>query len=304
MSGHETSTEDAGALKLSLGVYVLSFVLKLGVYFATGVVAILAEALHTLSDVFVAGFLLAALWVSKADSDEDHPFGHGRAQYVGALVAATLFISFTAFELFREALPRLFTHHEAEHKNLGLAIGVLVLSMGLAAIPLVVLLKKKPSGASAKAQLLELVNDQLGLAAALVATIAVMYGHPIADPLAALFVAVIIAANGVGLFRENASYLLGRSPEPEVMRRFEEAVRSVPGVNGMHGLRAQLIGPEHVHGEVHVEVSEGLTVAEGHRIAFEVRQAVRKAVPGSDCVVHVDTHPPGDAARMGEVNEA
>jgi ferrous-iron efflux pump FieF len=280
------------ALRLTVALYALQFALKLGVWLVTGVMALLAEALHTLSDVFVAAFLLAALVISRKESDDEHPYGHGRAQWVGALVAATLFISFTSFELLREAIPALVAHHEAEHKNLGLAIAVLVVSMGIAAVPLFVLLARKKRGATAKAQLMELVNDQLGLLAALVATIFVAYGFPIADPLAALFVALIIAVNGAGLFRENASSLLGESPGPEVMASFEAAARAVAGVNAIHGLRAERIGPEHVHGEIHVEVDEALPVKEGHAIAFRVRKAIREAVPGADCVVHVDTGPP------------
>src|SRR5208337_2431185 len=96
--------QELRALKLTLGLYVVIFALKLGVYFATGVIALLAEALHTLSDIFVAGFLIVALIWSQKEADEIHMFGYGRAQNVAALVAATLFISFTSFKLCEEAI--------------------------------------------------------------------------------------------------------------------------------------------------------------------------------------------------------
>lgn len=288
------------ALRVTVALYGLQFALKLGVFLITGVMALLAEALHTLSDIFVAGFLLASLVISSRESDEEHPYGHGRAQWVGALVAATLFISFTSFELLRESVPVLISHHETKHQNLGLAMGVIVVSMVIAAVPLVMLLAKKKRGASAKAQLIELVNDQVGLGAALIATIFVAFGFPIADPLAALFVALLIGANGIGLFRENASPLLGESPGPDVMAKVRASALAVPGVLGLHALRAQRMGPEQVHGELHIEVDGAQPVEAGHRIALVVRQALRDLDPGSDWVVHVDVGPP----PVGETNAA
>ena len=105
--------EDIRGLQLTLGIYIVIFAMKLAVYFMSGVIALLAEALHTLSDIFVSGFLLVAAIYSRKEADQTHMFGYGRAQNVAALVAATLFISFTSFELYREAIPRLFRAEEA-----------------------------------------------------------------------------------------------------------------------------------------------------------------------------------------------
>ena len=68
--------------------------MKLAGYFITGVMALMAEALHTLSDIFVSGFLLVAAYYSRKAADQVHMFGYGRAQNVAALTAAILFISF------------------------------------------------------------------------------------------------------------------------------------------------------------------------------------------------------------------
>jgi cation diffusion facilitator family transporter len=287
------------ALKLSVALYVVVFAMKLGVYFYTGVMALLAEGLHTLSDIFVSGFLLVAAHWSRKSPDEIHMFGYGRAQYVGAIVAATLFISFTSFELYREALPRLFEHHEATHNNLPAAIGVLALSMLVAAVPLLSLLRQKKRGAAAKAQTMELINDQLGLVAALVGTVLVLFGYPIADPIAAVVVATIIGVNGAGLFWENLSYLVGRSPGKEVMDKIEATVRSVDGVLGVHRFRAQLIGPETVHAELHINVKSGLTVEQADQIGKVVTQRVRDVTPCKELALHIDPEwkPPAQAPK-------
>ena len=74
------ASQELRALKLSLGVYVFVFALKLVVYLVTGVMALLAETLHTLSDIFVSGFLLVATIWSRKEADEVHMFGYGRAR--------------------------------------------------------------------------------------------------------------------------------------------------------------------------------------------------------------------------------
>jgi cation diffusion facilitator family transporter len=268
---------DLRGLKQSLAVYVVIFGLKLAVWSASGAIALLAEALHTLSDIFISGFLLAAAILAGKDPDATHRFGHGRAQNVAALVAATLFISFTSLKLYEEAIPRLFRHHEVAHRNLPLVVGVLALSMVIAAWPLVGMLRHRTRGAAAKAMLMELVNDELGLLAALVGTLFVMAGHPVADPIAARVVATIIA-----------SYLLGRSPEPAYLREIEETACAVPGVLGVENLRAEFIGPDTVHAGMHLLVDPDITVRDADRIAELVRERVSPCGGKGHCFIHVE----------------
>lgn len=288
------------ALKLSVILYVVVVVIKLAAWLGTGSMALLAEGLHTLSDIFVSGFLLVAATWSRKKPDEKHQFGYGRAQYVGALVAAVLFVSFTSFELYKESIPRLFAHDAPPVKSVPVVIGVILLSMVIALAPLLALLRQKSRGAAAKAQLLELVNDQLGLIAALIGTIVVALGYPIGDPLSAVVVATIIAVAGVGLFRENLSYLVGRSPGAEYLQNAEKLALNVHGVLGVHALRGQMIGPDSVHLEVHVEVEPELSVFRANVIAHEVVVAIDALTPNDDVIsVHVDPHGIHERAREG-----
>ncbi|OGO10371.1 MAG: hypothetical protein A2Z66_15160, partial [Chloroflexi bacterium RBG_13_66_10] len=281
-------SEDLRSLKIALGAYVLVFALKLAVYYMSGVLALMAEAFHTLSDILVTSFLLLAAYYSRKAADQVHMFGYGRAQNVAALVAATLFISFTSYKLYEEAIPRLFEPSGEGYQNLGLVLGVLGLSMIIAAVPLVSLSRQKSRGPAARAQFLESINDEFGLIAALVGTLFILWGQPIADPIASILVATIIAYNGVKLFLENSSFLLGRSPGPEYLGRLESLARSVPGVVGAHDIRAEYIGPETVHAGMHVEVQPGITIEEAERIRKEVDEKVHQEVSPGYCVIQVE----------------
>jgi len=282
---------DIKGIRMTLVIYVAIFGMKLAVYFMSGVLAMLAEALHTLSDIFVSGFLLVAMLYSRKKADELHMFGYGRAQNVAALVAATLFISFTAYKLYEEAVPRLFQAEKVAYENLSWVLGVIIVSMVIAAAPLVQLFRNKERGAAAKAQMLELVNDELGLLAALFGTLGIIWGYPLADPLATILVATLITVNAIGLFRENLSFLLGRSPGSEFLAKVKSLALSVPGVLGVHDLRAEYIGPDTVHAGMHIEVQRGLPIEQANSIAEEVLQRLHDDADSGYCVIHVDPSP-------------
>ena len=281
-------TAELRSLKMTLVLYLVIFAMKLAVYLVSGVMALFAEALHTLADIFVSGFLLIATLYSRRRADSEHMFGHGRAQNVAALVAATLFISFTSFELYKEAIPRLFRVEEKAYQNLNLVLIVLGISILLAAVPLIRLSLQKGRGAAAKAQFIELINDELGLLAALVGTLFIQSGLTIADPIAAIIVATIITINAVGLFRENLSYLIGRAPHTELLDQVRSTVLTVPGILGVHKVRGEYVGPDHLLVELHVTVRRGMLVEEADALSETVLAKVYQVIKTGYCVVHVD----------------
>lgn len=279
------------ALRLAVLLYLVVFAIKLAAYLITDVMALFAEAMHTIGDIFVSGFLLIALMWSRREPDETHMFGYGRTQSAAVLVAATLFISFTALRLYEEAIPRLFRSEEASYDNVGVAFAVLGISMLLAAFPLISLVRNPNRGPAAKAQMWELVNDQLGLIAALAGTSLALAGFARADPLAAIVIATIISWKAISLLRENMSLLIGRSPSRDVLASVEQVTLTTPGVIGLHDLRAELLGPDAVHLGMHIEVAPGTPIEEADAIAKAVRIAVHDKVAGAFCVIHVDPAP-------------
>jgi len=274
------------SLYLTVGLYSVIVIIKLVAYFSTHVLALLAESFHTLSDLFISGFLLVAILWSRRGADKEHQFGHGRAQNVAALLAATLFLSFTSFKLYEEAIPKLFHPATTPHENLPIAIGVLVASMLIAAAPLVSLVRQKSLGAAARAQMIELVNDELGVLSALVGTIFISIGYPLADPIATIIVATIIAANAIGVFRDNLGLVLGKSPGKEYLDKVQQIALSTDGVLGVVGPWAEYIGPDSIHVDLQVKVASGISIDAANAIARTVRQRVQAEMNCLYCSVH------------------
>ena len=276
------------SLYLTVALYSVIFIIKLIAYFSTHVMTLLAESFHTMSDLFISGFLLVALMWSRKAADKEHMFGHGRAQNVAALLAATLFLSFTSYKLYEEAIPKLFNPVSLTHKNLPVAIGVLVVSMLIAATPLVNLIRQKNLGAAAKAQMIELINDELGLLAALIGTLFIAWGYPLADPFATIIVATIIAINAIGVFRDNLGLVLGKSPPPEYIEQIRLITISTPGVSDIVGPWAEYIGPDSIHVDIQIKVASGITVDVANSIARKVRERVQSEVNCLYCSVHAE----------------
>jgi cation diffusion facilitator family transporter len=258
-------------------------------YYLTNVLVLRAEALHTLSDVLISSFLLLAVYWSKKPADEYHMFGHGRAQNIAALVAATIFISFMSLETFREAIPKLFQATGFNNiQNINLAYIVPAIGMIVVAVPLIDILRMETRGVSLKTQMVALVKDEVSKISAIIGIFLTSQGYGWADPLASMFVGIVIALGGAILFKDNFHYLVGRAPNREFMEKVESIALSVNGVLGVHDVRAEYVGPDVVHTGFHIEVAKGTTVEEADRISEEVKRDVSRETGCKYCVIHID----------------
>jgi cation diffusion facilitator family transporter len=282
---HPPSDQEIRSQYTAVVFYAIIMMIKLVAYFSTHVMALLAESFHSLSDLLISGFLLLALLWSRRGADRAHMFGHGRAQNVAALLAATLFISFTSYKLYEEAIPKLLHPGPVVQENLTIAIGVLVASMVLAAVPLVSMSRLKGLGAAVKAQRVELINDELGVLSALVGTIVISLGYPLADPIATMVIATIIAANAIKMFRDNLGLVIGQSPSTEYIEKVRQIALSTQGVLGIEGFWAEYIGPDAYHIDLQVRVAPGITIEQASEIAQNVRDAIMSGVDCQFCIV-------------------
>jgi len=201
MIKHATETR---GIKIALTSYLILAIMQLATYYLTNILVLLAQALEMLSDVLISTFLLLSAFWSRKPADEFHMFGHGRAPNVAALVSATILISFMSLETFREAIPKFFQGPDAgEFQNTSLALIVILVGMFMVAIPIIDISRVKTRSASAKAQLVALLKDEVSYVAAIMAVLLVAQGYDLADPLASLFVATVIALGGLYLFKDN-----------------------------------------------------------------------------------------------------
>ncbi|MEM2110821.1 MAG: cation diffusion facilitator family transporter [Candidatus Bathyarchaeia archaeon] len=284
----ERATEIWG-IKIALISYSVLVILQLVTFSLTNILVLLALSLEMLSDVLISTFLLLSVFWSKKPADEIHMFGYRRTQNVAALVAAVISISFMSLETFREAISEFYQAPKpVELQKANLTLIVIMVGMFVVAIPITYILQAKAKGASIKAQLIALIRDEVSYVAALIAVILVGKGFNLANPLASMFIAVIIAVSGLYLFKDNVYYLIGKAPPEEVIRKIELTAKSVKGVLGVHDLKAEYVGPNVFHAGFRIEVASSMSIEEADRIAHDVEKRVTLETGCIHCIIHVD----------------
>lgn len=247
----------------------------------------LAGAFDTLSDILISAFLLVSISWSRKPADEFHMFGHGRIQNVASLITATIFIFFISLETFRAAVLKIFQTEVGEFQNINLALIVTIIAIVVYAIPLVDILRTEGKGSAVKAQLYALIEMEVAFIVSFFSIILVARGYKLVDPIASLFIGMIIAFTGIKLLKDNAQYLIGKAPTKEFLDKIAVITKSVKGVLSIYDLKAEYVGPDIVHVGMQVKINKGKTVEESNQIIKEIRDKVHKDIKYGYCFIEI-----------------
>mgnify|MGYP006368113589 FL=1 len=285
-----------GAARLSLVVALLVLGLKAFAYLLTGSVALLSDALESLVNVAAALAALLALRVARKPPDQNHPFGHTKAEYVSAVLEGVLVV-LAALWIAREALPRLL--HPVPLEGLGLGLGVSLLASLLNGLLAYHLLKegRRHRSPALTADGYHVLSDVLtSLGVVLGVGLAGLTGLWVLDPLLALAAAglppLLGSRRGLGL---GAWRVPARLPPEEVerIRAFlQERIRG--RALEVHDLKTRRAGPRSFL-EFHLVVRGDTPVEEAHRLCDELERALAQAFPGLQATIHVE--PEGERKR-------
>lgn len=261
---------------------------KFGAGLLSGSHAILADGLHSASDLLTDVAVLWGLRVSGRPADEDHHFGHLRATTLAALFIGVMLLVAAAWI----AVQALLTLRE----RLGIVEPLVPLAWALASVFLKEWLFRitwavgsRVRDPSIQANAWHHRTDAFTSVAAALGLAGVMAGGPewsFLDHVTALGLSVYLGYVAVGIVRQSASELMDRAPDSGTMSSIREMVAATPGVRGFHAVRARHLGGR-VSMDVHILVDPDLTVRQGHDIATEVERRIRAMSFG---VVHVVVH--------------
>ncbi len=294
----ELFSQGIRGIRIALFGYSGLFVLQVSAYLFTNILVLLAGALDTLSDVLISAFLLLALHYASRPTDPTHMFGQARAQNVAAFAVAVVFIVFVSYEMFRQAVPRLFQPEQVTMQNIPIGIAVTLIAIGVTLVPLIDIVRFGYGEPAVQAQLVALIEMLIAYIASLIALLLVGYGYLIADPIATMVVAAFIALSGVYLIRENVPYLIGKSPPDETIQQIRELAVSIEGVKGIHDLVAEYVGPNILHIGLHIEVPKGTVIEVADQIAEVVKQRIESEIGCRLCVIYVDPWCPHDVCGI------
>ena len=264
----------------------LLVILKLGVGLLTGSLGLISSGIESSGDVVAAALTFFAVGLGGRPADFDHPYGHRRAENLGALGEAALLLGGGVL-VSVEAITRLVNSanapviHWYEFAVIGVALLVELTRMSVALLG-----ARRYESAALRANALHFAGDIAGSLAVLAGLLAVRAGVHDGDSLAALLVAAIIFAAAIRLIVNNTNALMDHVPA-QTRTTAERAIAGLGEDIELDRLRLRESAGRYF-ADVVVSVPPGQAVVEGHRAADLVENALEQALPGSDVVVHVE----------------
>ena len=269
---------------------------------ATGLsdsLTIFSETLNSLADVVSALVILLCVRWAWMRPDKGHPFGHRRAEPVAGLVVA-IFTGILGFEVCKTAVVNLWTGELPERIGM-YPIAALCITAVLKAW-LAAFFRRRGTllnSPALRATAVDCRNDVLVSLQGLVAVVVAELRLPMVDTLAAVLVGGYILYSGHRIGMENLDYLLGRSPDQELLDRIRSAAAEVDHVQEVGDIKGHYVGT-FVHVELTARVDGTLSTSESHEVCEAVRAAVETIRTVDRAFVHISPLPPGSMAATTE----
>ena len=289
-----------GVLASLVGIVcnLLLFGGKLAVGLVLHSVSVMADAFNNLSDAAssVIGFI--GVKMAEKPADEEHPFGHGRIEYIAALIVSFLVIE-VGFTFFKNAIAKIRTPEELSF-NL-ISMGILLASV---AVKLWLSFFNKKLGKRINSTVMQATaTDALGDVVTTLATmgsILFFYFTKInIDGYVGLAVSLLVMWAGVGIAKDTLEPLIGQSVDPKLYREISEFVESYDGILGSHDLIVHNYGPTKSLASIHAEVPNNVDIETSHEIIDRIERDAAKKL-GIILVIHMDPVETADA-QVAEV---
>ena len=249
-------------------------------------ISVMADAFNNLSDAAssIVGFV--GVKMAQKPADEDHPFGHGRIEYIAAFVVAFLVIQ-VGFSLFKTSAGKIL--HPEELVFYRVSVMILLLSV---AVKLWMAVFNRRLGKRIQSKvMLATAADSLGDVCATSATIfsLLVFGiwHVNLDGIVGLVVSVLVMVAGINIAKDTLAPLIGEATDPKVYHQIKDFVEQYEGIVGSHDLIVHNYGPGRSMASIHAEVPNDVDIEVSHEIVDQIERDAARAL-GIFLVIHMD----------------
>ncbi|MEE0980316.1 MAG: cation diffusion facilitator family transporter [Acutalibacteraceae bacterium] len=253
---------------------VILFLAKFLVGTVTNSIAITADAVNNLSDAGSCAVTVFGFKMSSKPADEDHPFGHGRIEYITAMVVSFI-VLFMGFELLTQSIDKI---RNPEDVTFNL-VGAIIIAVSIFGKLWLALFNRKLGKKINSPAMTAVVADSLSdIAATSVTLIALVLSNFFPslhiDGWLGIIVAGFVLKAGYGIFKETLNSLIGEPPTKETVEKLEAKILSYEHVTGIHDLILHNYGPDKFFGSVHVEMPSDFDVLYSHDIIDNIERDV------------------------------
>ena len=266
-------------------------VVKLVTGFFSGSVSIIAEAIHSANDLLASLIALISVRIAERPPDNEHPYGHGKAESIAAGIEAVLIIG-AAVWIIVEALQRMVRQQPVEHLGWGALVMMLSVVLNTSVARYLFRVAREEDSPALEADAHHLATDvytSLGVTVGLI--VVWLTGWYVLDPLVAMFVALLILRIGFTLTIRSLHHLMdSRLPLTEVSL-IEEILNGETRIHSWHNLRTRKSGNTR-HIDLHIVFRNDATLLEAHQVADELEKRIERELAPAHVVIHVDPYDP------------
>lgn len=272
----------------------LLIIVKLGAWLETGSVSLMASLIDSFMDAAASVINLFAVRYALQPADEEHRFGHGKAESLAALAQAA-FIAGSAMLLTFEAVDRLIHPRVIQNPIGGISVMAFAIVATLVLLAVQRHVVRKTGSLAIKADSVHYLTDLLTNLATIGAIALAMYGWLRADALFGLAIAAYILWSAFRIGSDAVHHLMDHELPEDMQKQVLEIALAHPEVKGVHELRTRQSGHTRFI-QLHLELDGKMRLSRAHHIGDEVEALIRRAVPGADVIIHQDAEddsPPG-----------
>lgn len=259
---------------------------KLAAWLLTGSSSLLASLTDSLMDISASLINLFAIRYALAPADDDHSFGHGKAESLASLAQAA-FITGSALVLVMNGFSRFIAPEPMRNVDLGLWVTVGSLLLTLVLVLLQSYVVRRTDSQAIKADRLHYQSDLLFNAGVLLALGLSAWGWLWADGLFAMLLGLYILKGAIQIGYEAVQTLLDRQLPDEERDDIQRLATSIAGVNGIHDLRTRQSGQMKII-QLHLELDDQLPLVRAHELSDRAEAAIRERFPHADIIIHMD----------------
>ena len=270
---------------VSVTVNGVLFVLKLVIGLMVGAVSVIADAVHTFSDVISSAVVVWGFKQAQKPADKEHPYGHGRAEYIATLIIAIL-LCVAGIEFIEAAFERISNPQLIEVKWWMIIVLTVTIVLKEITARYAKFLSSKVASGTLHADAWHHRTDAISSLLVVIAMIAGIYGYPAVDGWAGLGVSLFLIYTGFDIARDAVDDLIGKPPTSEEVETIRQIIMKINGVLGVHDITVHSYGQDKF-ASVHVEIDADKTTAEAHDLAENVETQLMEGLNVAP-TVHID----------------
>lgn len=274
------------ATDIALVINIFLFAIKAVVGYLSNSIAVISEALNSLTDILSSIGIKYAVKISREKPDSKHQFGHSAAQPIAAFILS-VFAFVVGINIIEESVKRLIQPQVIDVIPEVYIVLLITIAVKIILNRYQVRIAKMFKSPAVRAASVDSINDVLASSIALIGVIGAAFNLKVIDSIAGIMVAMFIFKSGYEVAKENLDYLMGRSADGDFIESVKKIALEIDGVKGINDLRSHYVGNK-FHIEIHVEVDRDSSTSATHDIGNNVRFALEKMDDVQKVFVHVD----------------